>query len=225
MSFWDSLSTPWQAALELAWEACCADTVPIGAVVVDAQGNILARGRNRIHDQNPPAGQIANDTLAHAEINAMLALDADQDLRHACTLYTTMEPCPLCMGAIYMSAVRRVCYAARDPYAGSTDLLGKTWYLSWKPVRASGPFDADLEDLLIAIHTERDILRYGGDPRYNNLLRRWRRVVPRGVAFGAVLAEDGSLEALRRAAPPARQAFETLIARLPSPADPSHPRI
>jgi len=45
---WDRLSLPWQACLEEAWSAYCASTIPIGAVVVDADGRILSRGRNRI---------------------------------------------------------------------------------------------------------------------------------------------------------------------------------
>ncbi|MDO8754494.1 MAG: hypothetical protein Q7J80_11410, partial [Anaerolineales bacterium] len=75
---WDPLALPsqknsrivWQAALEMAWEAYCAGTIPIGAVVADADGRIVARGRNRILDTSAPDRQIYNDMLAHAEINA-----------------------------------------------------------------------------------------------------------------------------------------------------------
>jgi tRNA(adenine34) deaminase len=45
---WDTLDLPWQAALEMAWEAYCVGTIPIGAAVADADDNIVARGRNRI---------------------------------------------------------------------------------------------------------------------------------------------------------------------------------
>lgn len=51
----------------MAWEAYCNGTIPIGAVVADAEGNILSRGRNRILDASAPDGQIYNDMLAHVE--------------------------------------------------------------------------------------------------------------------------------------------------------------
>jgi tRNA(Arg) A34 adenosine deaminase TadA len=125
----------WQACLEEAWLAYCAGCVPVGAVVTDAAGRVLAYGRNQIWDTQGEEGCLSGHPLAHAEINALIQLPKEGIDPHTCTLYTTMEPCPLCLGAFYMSGVRQLRYASRDPYAGSTDLLGATPYLRRKPVR------------------------------------------------------------------------------------------
>jgi hypothetical protein len=55
---WETLSPPWQACLELAWEAYCDDSIYIGAVVTGADGVIIARGRNRLHGERGADGRI-----------------------------------------------------------------------------------------------------------------------------------------------------------------------
>lgn len=67
---WENLDKPWQEALEMAWEAYGKGTIPIGCVIVNKQGEIISRGRNRIFDlksSNPLAGC----NMAHAEMTAM----------------------------------------------------------------------------------------------------------------------------------------------------------
>ena len=73
--------------------------------------------------------------MAHAEVEALQKLDFDAIDPHSCALYTTTEPCPMCMGTFYMSGIRTLHYASREPYSGSTNLLGTTWYLSRKPIK------------------------------------------------------------------------------------------
>src|SRR3989304_4947186 len=184
---WDTLDLPWQAALEMAWEAYCAGTLPIGAVVTDADGRIVARGRNRILDTSAPDGQVYADMLAHAEINALLTLNIDQESRHHSALYTTMEPCPLCMGAFYMSSVRTLHFAARDPYAGSVNLLGTTPYLSRKSIRVISPFDPALEISLIAMMVETELPFRGEAGITSRFFDEWRTMSPKAVDFGISL--------------------------------------
>ena len=190
---WDTLDLPWQAALEMAWEAYCAGTLPIGAVVADADGRIVARGRNRILDTSAPDGQVYNDMLAHAEINALLTLNIDQESRHYSALYTTMEPCPLCMGAFYMSSVRTLHFAARDPYAGSVNLLGTTPYLSRKSIRVIPPFDPALEISLIAMMVETELTLRGETVITSRFFDEWRTMSPKAVDFGISLYRSNEL--------------------------------
>jgi tRNA(adenine34) deaminase len=93
-------------AAELAGE------VPVGSIIV-RHGEILARGRNRVISDSDPT--------AHAEIVALRA--AGQALGNyrleACDLYTTLEPCAMCAGAILHARIRRLVYAAPDPKAGA----------------------------------------------------------------------------------------------------------
>ena len=113
-----TLDTAWQATYELAWEAWRAGTIPIGAVVTDQKGTVIARGRNRIFDPDRPSGQLAGSWVAHAEVNALLQLQAGHYEDFAVT--STTEPCLMCAGAITMSLRGRVVvrYAVDDPIAG-----------------------------------------------------------------------------------------------------------
>ncbi len=193
---WDSLTIPWQACLDLAWEAYCDGTVPIGAVVTNAEGGILTRGRNRIHDSGSGDGYIRRNPLAHAEVNALVALDYKNNDPHACILYTTTEPCPMCLGMFYMSGLRTLHYASRDPFAGSVNLLGTTPYLSRKQIRAFGPPDPVLEAVIMAMQVEFDL--FENHPYCGNLHEVWRRVIPDGVALGETLHRSDDLRRLRK---------------------------
>ncbi|HPE79968.1 MAG TPA: tRNA adenosine(34) deaminase TadA [Gammaproteobacteria bacterium] len=99
-------------ALALAHEAQVHGEVPVGALVV-ADGAIIGEGWNR------PIG--SNDPTAHAEIVALRAASmAIGNYRlPGTTLYVTLEPCPMCAGAIVHARVQRVVYAATDPRAGA----------------------------------------------------------------------------------------------------------
>ena len=70
------LSEPERACLALAWEAMVAGTNPIGAVVVDGDGTIVASGRNAVYESSN-AGPLSASPLAHAEMNALFGLPAD----------------------------------------------------------------------------------------------------------------------------------------------------
>ena len=181
---WTELSPAWQACLEETWEAYCQGTMPVGAVVTDASGGIVSRGRNRIRERSAPGQQVCNNELAHAELNALLGLESYSPEIHSYAVYTSVEPCPLCMGAIYMSGVRRVYFASRDAYAGSTNLLGTTPYLARKPVQAFGPFLGGLAEFACALHIE-FCLRVYSLP--NPVIEMERQEFPDGVA----LAEKG----------------------------------
>lgn len=103
---WELIAPPWRACLEEAWEAYRAGSIPIGAAVVDAAGAVVARGRNRTREARGPSGLVFGGRLAHAEVNALLALREGAVDPRSATLYATTEPCPLCMGAVAMANVR-----------------------------------------------------------------------------------------------------------------------
>lgn len=194
---WDNFSAPWRAALEMVWEAYCDDCVPIGAVTTDADGNILSTGRNRIYSKRSPDGRRRGKTLAHAEIEALSKVDYDAVEPHDCILYTTTEPCPMCLGTFYMSGFRTVHYASRDPYAGSIDLLGTTPYLRRKPILFKGPFNPALEIILMALYIEYDLVTGKERLRKTPIYSIWQQIEPRGIAFGEKLYQDGQLRKRR----------------------------
>jgi tRNA(adenine34) deaminase len=103
-------------ALDLARQAADEGEVPVGAVVV-RDGEVIGMGRNR--------RETCGNALAHAELEAI-----NQACRHldgwqlvGCTLYVTLEPCPMCAGAIINSRIERVVQGAMNPKAGSCGSL------------------------------------------------------------------------------------------------------
>jgi tRNA(adenine34) deaminase len=72
---WERLSPIWQCCIEEAWAAYCHGSLPHGAVVTDAQGNIVGKGRNRIRERSAEGRQFAANRLAHAELNALVDMD------------------------------------------------------------------------------------------------------------------------------------------------------
>ncbi len=189
---WDGLSEPWRACVQLAWEAYLAGSLPIGAVVADAQGNVLSRGRNRIHERSGEDGFLFGHRLAHAEINALIRLDYDRYDPATCALYTTTEPCPLCAGAARMSDLGELRYAARDPWGGSAAMFETVPYLRRGNVRVVGPADGHLEEILVALQVERFLhLKPGILERF---LATYESVMPNAVRAGLDLYRSGTLK-------------------------------
>lgn len=100
-------------ALALASRAAEEGEIPVGCVIADADGNIIGRGRNKREE--------SHDATHHAEIEAIReACGSIGDWRlGGCTIYVTLEPCPMCAGAIINSRIKRVVFGAYDPKAGS----------------------------------------------------------------------------------------------------------
>lgn len=100
------------AALEQARAAAARGEVPVGAVIVAPDGGIVAAEGNRT--------RALNDPTAHAEILAIraacAALKTERLVNH--DLYVTLEPCPMCAGAIANARIRRLYYGADDPKSG-----------------------------------------------------------------------------------------------------------
>lgn len=107
-----------RAALAEAAEAAATGDVPVGAVVLDAAGSVLARARNR--------READGDPTAHAEILAIrAAARAVGSWRlDGLTLVVTLEPCTMCAGAITTARLSRLVYGAADPRAGA---VGSLW--------------------------------------------------------------------------------------------------
>lgn len=110
--------------LRLARRAARQGEVPIGAVVVDAAGRVLAAHGNRTIGHNDPT--------AHAEMLAMRQAAAAMGNYRllGATLYVSLEPCPMCAGAIVWARLRRVVFGAPDPKAGA---LGSALDLANQP--------------------------------------------------------------------------------------------
>jgi tRNA(adenine34) deaminase len=126
-------------------EAGRAEDVPVGAVILDAAGTVIARGRNR--------REIDRDPTAHAEMVAIRqAAAALGNWRlTGLTLVVTLEPCTMCAGAVTVSRLARVVYGAEDPKGGAVgslwDVLRDT-RLNHRPEVIGGVLAAECGDLL-----------------------------------------------------------------------------
>jgi len=100
-------------ALSLAREAGKQGEVPVGCVIADASGRVIGRGRNR--------RETDRSALAHAEIEAIAEAcrETGNWRLDGCSIYVTLEPCPMCAGAILNARISRLFFGARDPATGS----------------------------------------------------------------------------------------------------------
>ena len=131
------------AALELAREAAADGEVPVGCVIV-RRGEIVGRGRNR--------REKGKHALCHAELEAIN--EACTTLGGwrlwECTLYVTLEPCPMCAGAIIKARIPRVVYGAADTKAGSCGSVCDLFAMDYNhhPQVTSGIRETEAADLL-----------------------------------------------------------------------------
>jgi tRNA(adenine34) deaminase len=107
--------TPMDMALAEARAAAARGEVPVGAVVVDATGTVLARAGNEVEARNDPT--------AHAEVLALRAVAAVRGEARLpdCELVVTLEPCPMCAQAISFFRIRRLTFGAYDPKGGGVE--------------------------------------------------------------------------------------------------------
>ncbi|UYG00506.1 MULTISPECIES: tRNA adenosine(34) deaminase TadA [unclassified Halomonas] len=139
-------------ALDQAHRAAAAGEVPVGAVVVDPQGEIIGAAHNAPVESRDPS--------AHAEIRALRAAgEALGNYRlDGCTLYVTLEPCMMCAGAMVHARIQRLVYAAAEPRTGMVEskanLLAQPWFNHRVEVEA-GVLAGASKKLLKAFFAER----------------------------------------------------------------------
>jgi tRNA(adenine34) deaminase len=107
--------SPMEMALEEARRAAARGEVPVGAVLIDAEGRVAATAGNRVEADRDPT--------AHAEMLAMRAGAARLARKYLddCDLYVTLEPCAMCAAAIGFMRLRRLYFGAYDPKGGAVD--------------------------------------------------------------------------------------------------------
>ena len=134
-------------ALELAKEAMAAGEVPVGCVIVWEDGSIIGEGRNR--------RETDRDALGHAELAAIrAACQAVGGWRlNKARLYVTLEPCPMCAGAILNARIPEIHYAAKDPAVGACGSVLNLFEenFGFHPRIFRGPLEGECSQLLSAV--------------------------------------------------------------------------
>lgn len=143
-----------EMALEEAEQALKEDTYPVGAVIVDENFNLISRGRNRVHP--------AKDATAHTEIdairNAGQAIFNAKIKREKFTLYSSLEPCPMCTGGILFANIKRVVWLLNDD-------LG---FGGYKKIKYSKVFDARFNVIEMIEQPYEDLMN-----RQQELMSKW----------------------------------------------------
>ena len=137
-------------ALDVAASAVDSGDVPVGAVVLDVAGEVIASGAN--------ARERDGDPTAHAEVLALRAAARALDTWRLtdCTLVVTLEPCTMCAGALVLARVARLVYGADDPKAGA---VGSLWdvvrdrRLNYRPEVVRGVLAEESAELLRTFFT------------------------------------------------------------------------
>lgn len=207
---WDELSKPWKTCITNAWNlACCTNAdkfgfigagvfSPDGELLSEGTGHDLTDGKVTILDGN--GNPVSDHILAHSELMSLLKLDYSNEIARtrSCHLYTTLEPCPLCIGAVVMSnAISELHYASRDPWGGCIGMFDSTPYLKLQKyaLKIIGPEENPrLEAVLVALSISGWIITNGRQHVINassqmlpeaanvakriindNLLHKWRK--------------------------------------------------
>lgn len=180
---WCDLGEPWKRSFLQAWEAYCHGSIPIGAVLVNQDGEIMLEGRNRIHEKTAPAKQICSNRLAHAEMNVLLQLElSDYNLLEGAAIYSTMEPCIQCFGAIILSKIKQVYFAALDDkLAGGTTIKDQHGFIASRNIKVNGPHPI-LSEIQMILRTD-FLLRYE-NARSAELIAAHAIDYPIGVSLG-----------------------------------------
>lgn len=184
---WKDLASPWQEAFTLAWEAYKNNTIPIGAIIVDESQKTIAAGRNMIFDKIN-SNCLAGTCMAHAEMIAMMQLkEAEHPDIRSYTLYTTLEPCPMCFGTMLMMHICNLKYAAKDGFAGAIELKDKMEYTKNK-IMVIEKADQELEIFQMALQVAFEYERQ--HKRMEQIFGKWRKDCSEGVQLGIELYKE-----------------------------------
>ena len=197
MSHWRELPDIWRASFEQAAIAYLQlGSAPIGAVIVDERREIVARGANNFEASR----------LAHAEMIALSAIPPGID-RSKCEIYSTVEPCLMCIGAIRLCQLRGAHFAALDPAAGSTAFLSANEFMCEFSCSVYSPITPVLEFVVVALISE-----FRTRTGHHRWRERWMRYHARGANFGGRLASSNAYRQWVNSSISAEHLYESLAA-------------
>lgn len=200
---WNELDAIWQKVFELCWEAFGEGNLPIAAIIADKDGKILSTGKNNINISE----KFLNPKVDHAETECVQMLDVTKYPQvKDYILYTSMEPCPMCMGTIVMGNIRKVRVAAGDPWAGSADLCFKSDYIASKNMDVQFVEERwGTVSMILQVYAE-----LKADRKVNSFLERLELTCPEAVSLGRVLFEDKILDRYVKEHKPVEYVFNHL---------------
>ena len=206
---YSELQHPWNRIFELSWQSVCAGSKAIAAVILSEDGTIISEARNQISEFNIP-----NPRLLHAEVEALRNLDIKRYSKlKEYILYAGLEPCPMCVGTLAMSGLRRVVIAARDDLGGSMNLAEYSPFMKRKNFEITF-LDNELGDMQRAFQIVRELLYNRDDIKLGRILEDFSVYNKRGVDAACALVEEGFFAGRNLNEIPVSKVFDELARRL-----------
>ncbi|MBR5090168.1 MAG: nucleoside deaminase [Ruminiclostridium sp.] len=199
----NELNKHWQEVFELGWQSFCEGNLPIGAVIVDESGKTISVGRNHYITSE----RFPNYKVDHAETECIQLLDIEKhpDLKNY-TLYTSMEPCPMCIGTIIMSNLKRVRVAAHDAWAGASDICITNAYAQKKSVEVVFADDF-LANMQIALQGCVELRNNGAE---SAVYKSFTEMYPLGASVAYRLFSEGIADRFVDDRTPFPEVFDTI---------------
>lgn len=201
---WNDISYEWQVTFQEAWKAFCFGSTPIGAALFDKSGNLILSDRNRSREE----GTI-NREISHAESNVLRQLDTTLYNSREIILYTSMEPCPMCMGTILMGHIKDVHFAAYDAYCGMIHLTESEPYYTGKNVKCSYKGgECELFQLTVQSYYELRHLEKGASDK---VIKQFEKTNSKAVENARVLYEHKTLDKLAQADTLCHEVYDFIV--------------
>ena len=206
---YNDLEYPWKRIFELSWQSVCAGSKAIAAVILSEDGEIISEGRNQISEHNIP-----NPRLLHAEVEALRNLDIVKypNLKEY-TLYAGLEPCPMCIGTLAMSGLRKIVIATRDDFGGSMHLVNHSEFMKRKNFEITW-LDNELGDMQRGFQIIRELFYHSEDEKTKHILADFSVYNERGVDAACALVSEGFFEGKNLYDIPVETVFDELAKRL-----------
>ena len=201
---WDDIARQWQIVFDEAWKAFCHGSTPIGAALYDRNGELVLSDRNRSREKDT-----INREISHAEANALRRLDTAKYNSRELTMYTSMEPCPMCMGMILMGHIKEVHYAAKDLYCGMVHLTDTEPYYRIKKVNCS--YDGGEKEyfqLTVQSYYELRHLEKGASDK---VIRQFNETNAAAVNMAKKLYLDKTLDRLAEEGTPCGEVYDMIV--------------
>ncbi len=148
---WDQLGELWQLAFAQAWAAYQDGCCPVGALLLDPAGAVVAQARNRVRASHTRSRELADTKIAHAALNALVQIPTATE--HIPTsLYLTFEPCQMCLGATVLYRIQHVHFGSADFFAGATALTKEPPAIAELGPRIHGPLNNSVCDLFLHLY-------------------------------------------------------------------------
>lgn len=206
---YSELQHPWNRIFELSWQSVCAGSKAIAAVILSEDGTIISEARNQISEWNIP-----NPRLLHAEVEALRNLDIKKypNLKEY-TLFAGLEPCPMCVGTLAMSGLRKIVIATRDDFGGSMNLVQYSPFMKRKNFEIIF-LDNELGEMQRAFQIIRELLYNADDIKLGRILADFSVYNKRGVDAALTLVKEGFFAGKNLNEIPVGEVFDELAKRL-----------